>query len=126
MATQPLGKISEVRIRDIWRCEAGSFTPWLAENLETLGHSLGLNLEFIEKEASVGSFSLDLLAKNTDDGEMVAIENQLEQTDHRHLGQSITYAAEHRAGYVVWVASRFRAEHRAAIDWLNEIAPEKV
>ena len=126
MATQALGEIQEVRIRDLWPREAGDFTPWLAEHLESLGNALGLDLELLEQEASVGAFSLDILAKETTDGEMVAIENQLEQTDHGHLGQSITYAAEHQAGYVIWVASHFRREHRAAIDWLNQLAPERI
>ena len=126
MATQELGEIKEVRIRDLWPREAGDFTPWLAEHLASLGNALALDLELVEQEASVGSFSLDILAKETSDGEMVAIENQLEVTDHRHLGQSITYAAEHQAAYVIWVASHFRAEHRAAIDYLNQLAPERV
>ena len=126
MATQELGEIREVRLRDIWSNEAGSFTPWLAKNLKSLGDSLGLELERVEVEASSGAFSLDLLAKCTADDEMVVIENQLEQTDHNHLGQLITCAAEYEAGYVVWVVSRFRPEHRAAIEWLNGLAPEKV
>ena len=83
-------------------------------------------MELLEREASVGSFSLDILAKETSDDEKVVIKNQLERTNHRHLGQAITYAAEHQAGYVIWVASHFRPEHRAAIDWLNQLAPEKV
>ena len=126
MATQELGEIREVRLRDIWPREAGNFTPWLAKNLKPLGDSLGLELELVEVEASSGAFSLDILAKCTADDEMVAIENQLEQTNHNHLGQLITYAAGHEAGYVVWVASRFRPEHRAAIEWLNGLAPGKV
>ena len=126
MANQELGMISEVRLRDIWPHEAGDFTPWLARNLNSLGDSLGLDLELLQEEASSGAFSLDILAKSTEDDEKVAIENQLEQTNHSHLGQLITYATEHGAGYVVWVASRFRPEHRAAIDWLNELAPDKV
>ena len=128
MATQPLGQLENVRLRDIWPHEANNFTSWLAlsENLKLLGQALGLNLIPIETEAMVGDFSLDLLAKEVSNGELVAIENQLEKTDHSHLGQNITYAAEKGAGYVVWIASRFRAEHRAAVDWLNSLAPEKV
>ena len=95
MATQELGNIQEVLIRDLWPRDASDFTPWLAEHLESLGNALGLDLELDEQEASVGSFSPDILARETSDGEMVAIENQLRPTDHGHLGQSITYAAEH-------------------------------
>ena len=101
MATQELGRIQEVRLRDLWPREAGDFTPWLAERLESLGNSLGLDLELLAREASVGSFSLDILAKETSDDEKVVIENKLERTNHRHLGQAITYAAEHQAGYVI-------------------------
>ena len=127
MATQELGRIQEVRLRDLWPREAGDFTHWLAERLESLGNSLGLDLELLERGgASVGQFSLDILAKETSDDEKVVIENQLERTNHRHLGQAITYAAEHQPGYVIWIASHFRPEHRAAIDWLNQLAPEKV
>ena len=128
MATQPLGEILEVNLRDIWPHEAHNFTTWLAqpENLNLLGGALGLNLALEEQESAAGDFSLDILAKKVDDGELVAIENQLGRTDHRHLGQSITYAAQHEVGYVVWIASRFRPEHRAAIDWLNGLAPDKV
>ena len=128
MATQPLSQVQRVNLRDIWPHEAHNFTTWLAqpENLNLLGDVLGLRLIPEKQEARSGSFSLDILAKNTDDNEYVTIENQLEMTNHSHLGQSITYAAAHEAGYVVWIASRFQPEHRAAIDWLNSLAPDKV
>lgn len=126
MLDHELGTISEVRLRDIWPHEAGDFTPWLARDLRSLGNSLGLDLELVEEEARSGTFSLDILAKSTVDDEKVAIENQLERTNHSHLGQLLTYAAEHEVGYVVWIASKFRPEHRAAIEWLNGLAPDKV
>ena len=128
MATQDLGRISEVVLTDIWPHEAQNFTVWLSEpeNLELLGASLGLDLEFVGREVFVGPFRLDILARDRQSGRQVAIENQLSQSDHSHLGQSITYAAEHRARYVVWIAPSFTAEHRAAIDWLNELAPRRV
>ena len=126
MATQELGRIEKVELRDIWPDEARDFTPWLAGNLDLLGDKLGLKLELAHTEALVGSYYLDILAKETQDGSFVAIENQIEGTDHDHLGKLITYAAGREAEYVVWVARSFKDEHRAAIDWLNSLAPEKV
>ena len=126
MTTQNLGRIEEVRLRDIWPHEEYDFTPWLAGNLDLLGDELGLKLELAHTEALVGSYHLDILAKETQDGSYVAIENQIEETDHDHLGKLITYAAGREAEYVIWVASSFRAEHLAAIDWLNQLAPEQV
>ncbi len=128
MATKDLGEIQEVNIREIWPHEAHNFTTWLfqADNLALLGNAVGLNLEPVRQEAPVGYFWLDILAKEGSHGELVAIENQLEPTDHSHLGQSLTYAAENRVGYVIWIASYFRPEHKKAIDWLNSLAPGKV
>ena len=128
MATQDLGEIQEVNIREIWPHEAYDFTTWLyqADNLARLGDAVGLDLEPVRQEAPVGHFWLDILAREKSNGERVAIENQLELTDHDHLGKSITYAAENRAGYVIWIASYFRPEHRKAVDWLNSLAPNKV
>lgn len=126
MATQELGRIEEVDLREVWSHEEHDFTPWLAGNLDLLDDELGLNLELAHTEALVGSYYLDILAKETQDGSYVAIENQIEETDHDHLGKLITYAAGREAKYVVWVASRFRPEHIAAIDWLNQLAPEQV
>ncbi len=128
MATQELGRLSEVSLTDIWPDEAQDFTVWLSksENLQLLGASLGLELEFVGREVPVGPFRLDILARESRRGREVAIENQLNQTDHRHLGQTITYAADKEAAYVVWVASKFTPEHRAAVDWLNQLASDKV
>lgn len=120
MTEQNLGKIEQVDIREVWADEASDFTPWLASNLDTLGDELGVKLELVQTEAPVGNYSLDILARNVNSGDMVAIENQIAGTDHTHLGQLITYAAGHDAGVVIWVATRFRDEHRAALDWLNE------
>ncbi|MGA0777598.1 MAG: DUF4268 domain-containing protein [Gemmobacter sp.] len=119
----PLGRIEAVDIRTVWRNEAGDFTPWLAqaENLAALGAALHLGeLTLQSTETGVGDFSADIVA--TDEGGVpVLIENQLEPTDHRHLGQVLTYLAgiEEGEASVVWIATRFREEHRAAIDWLN-------
>jgi hypothetical protein len=116
-----LSKIKRLKLTDVFDGgEAGDFTPWLAENMEALGDSLGLDLEFVQREAGVGDFSLDLLAKDLGSGRMVVIENQLNQTDHTHLGQLLTYAGGHDAGVVIWIAGSIREEHRQAVEWLNE------
>ena len=109
MAMRDLGEIQEANIREIWPHEALNFTTWLfkPDNLALLGNAVGLDLEPVKQEVPAGYFWLDILAREKTDGEMVAIENQLESTDHSHLGQSLTYAAENRAGYVIWIASDF-------------------
>lgn len=121
-----LGKIERVDARTIWPNEAYDFTPWLADRLDLLGDALEMELDFIQREAAVGPFSLDILARNRTTGEKVAIENQLEWTDHTHLGQILVYAAGYDARTVIWVAPYFQEEHRAAIDWLNHWTPEEI
>jgi len=117
-----LGKLEPIPLREAWENEASQFTPWLAqpENIEVLSEALGIELEVTGQEQSVGAFSADILCKDTATGQTVLIENQLERTDHTHLGQIITYAAGLDANTVVWISARLREEHRAAIDWLNE------
>ena len=120
--TKTLGRLERVDLRDAWPGEASDFTPWLAraESLSLLGDTIGISLELEAQEQSVGPFRADILCKNVSNDQWVLIENQLEKTDHTHLGQVITYAAGLKADTIVWVAARFRDEHRAAIDWLNE------
>lgn len=121
-----LSHLEEVELRDIWPDEAQDFTPWLAEaeNLNRLAKTLGLELELEEKEINVGNFRADILCKNEDDS-WVLIENQLEETDHDHLGKILTYSAGLDAHTVIWIAKEFRDEHRAALDRQNEITDER-
>lgn len=118
-----LGRLQKVDLREIWRTEDQHFTPWLAreENLSILAETLAMELELEAEEKRVGPFRADILCRNTDDGSWVLVENQLERTDHTHLGQLLTYAAGLQAVTIVWIAARFSEEHRAAVDWLNEI-----
>lgn len=123
MTNTALGRLEQVDLRDIWVTEDRHFTPWLAEegNLALLGDTIGIELELEATEQSVGPFSADILCKNTADNSWVLIENQLERTDHTHLGQLLTYASGLNAVTIVWISSRMTEEHRAALDWLNEI-----
>lgn len=118
MARPELGNIERVRPRCVWPNEAIHFTPWLAENLPSLGAALGMDLKFVRREASTGNFSLDILACDKS-GVKVAIENQLEWSDNSHLGQVLTYAAHFDARTLIWVSPKFNDVHRSAIEWLN-------
>ena len=122
MSTPALGRLQKVDLRDAWTSEASAFTPWLAaeENLRLLGETIRIDLELEAQEKQVGPFRADILCKDTANDQWVLIENQLERTDHSHLGQLLTYAAGLNAVTVVWIAQRFTDEHRAALDWLNE------
>ena len=121
MTTANLAKIERVSdLRATWPNEAQHFTPWLAENIAELGEALGMDLELQQTEAPVGGYSLDILATDLNSSRPVIIENQLETTDHDHLGKLLTYAAGFDAEAVVWVTREFRDEHRQALDWLNQ------
>jgi len=121
-----LGRLERIDLREIWRTEAYDFTPWLAqpENIEILGDALGLDLEVEAQERNVGPFRADILCKDLDDNSWVLIENQLERTDHNHLGQLLTYGAGLNTVTIIWIAEKFTDEHRAALDWLNDITDD--
>ena len=125
MATKlNLSKIKLIPLRDCWENEATDFTPWLAQddNIALLADALGLTeLEVKAQEEHVGPFRADILCKDPSNDKLVLIENQLEKTDHNHLGQILTYAAGLDAVTIIWIAEKFTEEHRAAIDWLNRI-----
>ena len=128
MDDRPLGYLEPVELASVWKSEVGDFVPWLAAaaNLRRLGNALGLNLEPVARENPVGIFRADLLCRNRDTGAAVVIEAQLGLSDHRHLGQILTYAFGLRARTVVWIASRFHAEHRAVLDRLNELGAARL
>jgi hypothetical protein len=132
--SKKLGRLERVNLDEAWQTEAGHFTPWLAqeENLELLGEVLGIDLEREAVEKNVGPFRADILCKDTAENSWVLIENQIAKTDHTHLGQLMTYAAGLndaeglKVTTIVWISSNFRDEHRAALDWLNEMTVDSV
>jgi len=121
-----LGKLEKVELRDVWESESSDFTPWLAkdENIKVLGEEIGLDLEVEEVEKNVGKFRADILCKDISTDNWVLIENQLEKTNHGHLGQLLTYATGLEAVTIVWVAAHFNEEHKATLEWLNKITDE--
>ena len=120
MGDAGLGRLNTIDPRQVWPSESADFTPWLLDNADVLSDLLGLDLELEAAEHPVGTFSLDLIGRNLSDGSRVIVENQLEESDHTHLGQIMTYAGGTDPKIIIWVAKSFRPEHRQALDWLNE------
>ena len=120
-------KLEKIELRNGWETEDKHFTPWLAkeENLDELGKAIQMDLILEEVEQSVGPFRADLICRDGASDNLVLIENQLEKTNHKHLGQILTYAAGTKAMTIVWIASEFTEEHRATLDWLNNITDDK-
>lgn len=127
MGELQVGRLERVPLRDTWLSESSDFTPWLArqENLALLGEAIGRELELEAQEQPVGPFRADLLCRIRAKDHWVLIEKQLERTNHAHLGQLLTYAAGLQTVTIVWIAAQFTEEHRATIDWLNEITNER-
>ena len=123
-----LSRLTKVALREQWKHEANDFTNWLAEdeNLQLLSDEIGIDISLIQKEASVGKFNVDILAEEEITGRKIVIENQLERTNHEHLGKLITYASGFDAEIVIWIIQDVRDEHKQAIDWLNEHTDEKI
>lgn len=118
-----LGKLEQITdLRSIWKHEANDFTPWLAkeENLSVLSDAIEIDLVLEEQESKVGDFSVDLLATEEGTGRKIIIENQLEETNHDHLGKIITYASGKDAEVIIWIVRKARDEHKKAIEWLNQ------
>ena len=123
-----LGKLEEVDIRKVWPHEQYDFSKWLAteENIKELGDALNLSLTDVETEKFVGNYRCDILCKDEITGKMVLIENQLEPTNHDHLGKIITYASGLDAAVVVWIVASARDEHASAIEWLNKHTDDEI
>jgi len=124
-----LGLLKEVKdLREVWPHEALDFTPWLAkeENLILLSDAVGLDITVNETESSVGNFNVDIYASETGTERKIIIENQLEDTNHDHLGKLITYASGKDAEIIIWIVKRAREEHRAAVEWLNNHTDENI
>jgi hypothetical protein len=123
-----LSRITKINPRDIWKHEAIDFTQWLAkeENISVLCEELEINLQNIKPEASAGRYNVDIVADDIDNKRKVIIENQLEPTDHKHLGQLLTYASAYDASIIIWVVTDYTEEHRQAIDWFNRNISESI
>lgn len=124
-----LGKLKKVDLRVGWDHEALDFTNWLAkeENLAELSEELGIeDIKVLQTEANAGDFKIDILAEEEQTGHKIIIENQLEKTNHDHLGKILTYASSQDAKYIIWIAKEIRDEHKQAIDWLNEHTDEDI
>ncbi len=123
-----LSKLNKVELRDVWGHEAIDFINWLAqqENLDVLSEEIGVDIKLIQTEANVGKFSVDILAEEEASGRKIIIENQLEDTNHDHLGKIITYASGYDAEIIIWIVRDVRDEHQKAIDWLNEHTDENI
>lgn len=117
-----LGRIEKVDFRKVWPYEALDLTRWLAQedNLQMLSDAIGVELELVEVESSVGSLSVDIFASEAGTNRKIIIENQLEETNHDHLGKIITYASRKDAEVIIWIVAKARDEHRQAIEWLNQ------
>ena len=117
-----VGRLEKVDLREVWINEAKDFTTWLENNLDILSEQLDISLSLLEREKSAGAFSADIFAEGPN-GDQVVIENQLEKTDHDHLGKLITYLSNLEAKTAIWITSHPRPEHITAVNWLNEISP---
>lgn len=128
MQSQQLGRLEKVDLRKAWTHEALDFSKWLSlpENLQLLSDEIGIEISLIQKEASVGKYSVDILAEEENTGRKIIIENQLEPTNHDHLGKIITYASGYDAEIIIWIVENAREEHTRAIDWLNEHTDEDI
>lgn len=122
-----LGKLIQGDLREIWATEP-LFSKWLAqeENLSELGNAVGIAMISPECESEVGSFSADLFVQEDGSDRKIIIENQLEPTNHDHLGKIITYAAGKDAKIIIWIVRQARDEHRAAVKWLNENSADEI
>ncbi len=117
-----ISRLKRVHLRELWEHEAHNFTTWLAGNLDFLSETIGFQLSLDQREISAGAFSADIRAEDPQ-GNFVIIENQLEKTNHDHLGKLITYMSNLEAKTAIWITSEPRPEHETAVHWLNETLP---
>lgn len=123
-----LGKLEEIDIRKVWAHEQYDFSDWLSkeDNIQQLGNTLNLSLTDVETEKFVGSYRCDIICKDEITGKNVLIENQLEPTNHDHLGKIITYASGLDASVIIWIVESAKEEHSSAIEWLNKHTDDDV
>lgn len=116
-----LGQLKKIALREVWNHEAHDFTRWLEkeENIQLLSDEIGISLIDVRSEQSIGRYQVDLVGMDEDSQQKVIIENQLEHSDHKHLGQLITYASGYDASIIIWIVKEEREEHRNAMEWLN-------
>jgi len=119
MIEKQIGKLERVALREVWKHEAHSFAQWLESNIDALNDVLNITLVNVDREQTAGSFNVDLVAED-EGGNTIIIENQLEKSNHDHLGKVITYLTAMNAKAAIWIVSDPRPEHVAAIAWLNE------
>lgn len=120
-----IGKIKKVSLRELWKKEDKHFTKWLEENIDYLNDVIDIDISIESREENVGPFRVDLYGEDNN-GNKVIIENQLEKTDHTHLGQIITYLTNLEAKTAIWISSEPVEEHEKAIEWLNETTPDDI
>ncbi len=121
-------RIKKIDLREQWPHEASDFSKWLAkdENLQLLSDEIGIDISLVERESPVGKFSADIHAEEENTGRKIVIENQLETTNHDHLGKIITYASGIDAEIIIWIVKEVRDEHKRAVDWLNEHTDDNI
>ena len=119
MDEEKIGSLQRVPLREVWSHEAQDFTPWLEENIDELNNAIDLTLSIVAREQTVGDFNVDLVAED-ESGNPVIIENQLERSNHDHLGKLITYLTQIGAKAAIWIVADPRPEHISAVSWLNE------
>ncbi len=123
-----LGRLEKIELREVWKHEALDFTRWLAkkENIALLSKEIGIDIEVIETEMSVGRYNVDIFARDSESNRKIVIENQLENTNHDHLGKMLVYAAGLDADIAIWVVKDVNEEHKQAVEWLNDNSFDRI
>lgn len=122
---QLIGKIKKIDPREIWRYEAKDFTPWLAKNIDYLNDVLNIDISVQTVEGNVGPYFVDIYGEDSS-GNKIIIENQLEKSDHTHLGQILTYLVNLDANIAIWITTNPSEEHQKVVEWLNETTPDNM